>query len=72
MANILRCDRCGKEFKNLFEQTFSIAKRRWFDNDSVWRPKNYDLCPDCTKAFEKEFMGKAMPTDRGEDVILGR
>lgn len=46
------CDRCKKIIK---EETFSIFKFPIFRYEAVHviTTKNYDLCQDCRKAFER-------------------
>lgn len=55
MGQIYVCDRCGKQFKNVFfiDHTASIP---W----GVYHSKNYDLCPECgsqLKMFVRNEMG---------------
>lgn len=56
MSRLLVCDRCGKRLESL--KKFNIASviyRYRFFTESSLDDKDYDLCPDCEKAFE-EFM----------------
>lgn len=69
MANIIRCDRCGKEYNNgILGQQFTTAKRRWYDHDSYWKSKEYDLCPECTKQFERDFMRMKPDATQDDDA----
>ena len=68
MANILKCDRCGKEYRYKFFQTFSIARRRWYDKDNFWRSKSYDLCLDCAREFERDFMHMKPDVPHEDDI----
>ena len=71
MADAKKCDRCGKYYTPsiLFESPLemlaaNLSKVSSFRVEAV--VPNCDLCPDCTKSFERWFDMKEGDTD-GEE-----
>ena len=62
MSKVRICDRCGRKANNITKLAFySVHLQRGF-NELFG-----DLCPNCAKAFQKEFMKDKMETQSEED-----
>jgi len=67
MAKAMICDRCGNTFyenKKGDVNSIIVVYRRWDDMMPVRNEqrKDYDICPDCIKAFNV-FMGEEEEND---------